>query len=96
MIALKNHRWNYSYRSLNSNSVDEDFRKGSVAIPNCDGYSERYFININKLLGNEEPNLEGLSNDATKGQIKTAFKKMVNNRLTNRVILNRMIDLIAA
>jgi GDP-D-mannose dehydratase len=88
----KNTRWNLGQ---DNNNIEEDFRKGSVAISNCDGYDERYFINVDKMLGLEDSNLEGLSDNATKGQIKTAFKKMVNNKLTNRVILNRMINLIA-
>ena len=48
------------------------------------------------MRGIEDTNLDGLAEDATKGQIKSAFKKMVGNRLSNRVILNSMIDKIAA
>ena len=74
----------------------ESFKKGSVGVENAHGYDERYFINIDKMRGIEDTNLDGLAEDATKGQIKTAFKKMVGNRLSNRVILNSMIDKIAA
>ena len=74
----------------------ESFKKGSVGVENTHGYDERYFINIDKMRGLEDTNLDGLAEDATKGQIKTAFKKMVGNRLSNRVILNSMIDKIAA
>ena len=44
----------------------------------------------------EDATLDNLTAESSKGQIRTAFKKMVGGKLTNRVILNKMIDMIAA
>jgi hypothetical protein len=89
------HRGYWDFENKDLQNYQESFKKGSVGIEGAHGYDERYFINIDKMRKIQDTNLKGLSEDATKGQIKNAFKKMVGNRLSNRVILNSMIDKIA-
>ena len=77
--------------------MEKEWKKnGSIAMKNDSGYDERYYINTNKMSDVEEATLDNLTAESSKGQIRTAFKKMVGGKLTNRVILNRMIDMIAA
>ena len=77
--------------------MEKEWKKnGSIAMKNDSGYDERYYINTNKMSDVEDANLDNLTAESSKGQIRTAFKKMVGGKLTNRVILNRMIDMIAA
>ena len=59
------------------------------------GLDELYIIKGGKNL---EVNDEGLQVDenATKGQLTTAFKKMTKGKLQNRVILSKFIDRVAA
>ena len=77
--------------------MEKEWKKnGSIAMKNDSGYDERYYINTNKMSDVEDANLDNLTAESSKGQIRTAFKKMVGGKLTNRVILNKMIDMIAA
>ena len=77
--------------------MEKEWKKnGSIAMKNDSGYDERYYINTNKMSDVEEATLDNLTAESSNGQIRTAFKKMVGGKLTNRVILNRMIDMIAA
>ena len=78
-------------------NMEKEWKKnGSIAMKNDSGYDERYYINTNKMSDVEDANLDNLTAESSKGQIRTAFKKMVGGKLTNRVILNKMIDMIAA
>ena len=90
-------RGRYQFEWDAMQNMEKEWKKnGSIAMKNDSGYDERYYINTNKMSDVEEATLDNLTAESSKGQIRTAFKKMVGGKLTNRVILNRMIDMIAA
>ena len=90
-------RGRYQFEWDAMQNMEKEWKKnGSIAMKNDSGYDERYYINTNKMSDVEDANLDNLTAESSKGQIRTAFKKMVGGKLTNRVILNKMIDMIAA
>lgn len=64
-----------------------------VTVPNS-GYTEFFVIAGGKNLEVANTSLE-VSQDATKGQIRSAFKKANGNRKQTRVLLSKFIELVA-
>lgn len=60
------------------------------------GMEEMYVIKGGKALEVNDEGLEGVTAEASKAQITTAFKKMARGKLQNRVILQKFIEKIAA
>jgi hypothetical protein len=70
-----------------------DFRKNNFTYLNNVGYDEYYFIRSDKLDTDEDDEFE-VSSTTTRGLV-TAFSKYTSNRVSNRIVLNRFINLIA-
>lgn len=70
-----------------------DFRKNNFTYLNNIGYDEYYFLRSDKLDTDEDDEFE-VSSTTTRSLV-SAFSKYRNNRVTNRIVLNRFINLIA-
>jgi hypothetical protein len=70
-----------------------DFRKNNFTYLNNVGYDEYYFLRSDKLDTDDEEGFE-VSSTTTRGLV-TAFSKYTGNRVSNRIVLNRFINLIA-
>ena len=70
-----------------------EFRKNNFTYLNNVGYDEYYFIRSDKLDTDEDDEFE-VSSTTTRGLV-SAFSKYTSNRVSNRIVLNRFINLIA-
>ena len=89
----------FFYSSNNDVDVDEafaEFKKKGVLVVTDRGYDEYYIIPGGSDLSavSDDP-LEGLSVDASKQKIKSAFGKSTGGKVKNKVVLTKFIDLIA-
>jgi hypothetical protein len=70
-----------------------DFRKNNFTYLNDTGYDEYYFLRSDKIDTDEEEEFE-VTKNTTRGLV-TAFSKYAGSRISNRIVLNRFINLIA-
>jgi len=70
-----------------------DFRKNNFTYLNNTGYDEYYFLRSDKIDTDEEDEFQVVTN-TTRGLV-SAFSKYTGNRISNRIVLNRFINLIA-
>ena len=70
-------------------------KEGHVIGENYGGWSELYLIRGGKNLDVVETNLD-VNTGAKKGEIKRAFAKMNKNKLKNRLLLSKFVDMVAA
>jgi hypothetical protein len=70
-----------------------DFRKNNFTYLNNVGYDEYYFLRSDKLDTDEDDEFEVTS--TTTRSLVSAFSKYTSNRVSNRIVLNRFINLIA-
>jgi hypothetical protein len=68
------------------------FRKNNFTYLNNVGYDEYYFLRSDKLDTDDEEGFE-VSSTTTRGLV-SAFSKYTGNRISNRIVLNRFINLI--
>ena len=73
--------------------VKEQFRKDKFFVVQNTGFDEYYLLRSNGLDTEEDATFE-VKDNATKRGIVSAFSKYAGNRVNNRVILNRFINLI--
>ena len=74
----------------------KDWRKNKYMIaPGVMGFNDLYLILGGKQLEVEDETLE-ISNDASKAQMTTAFKKFNKGKLENRRLLSRFVSMVAA
>ena len=66
-----------------------------VIAPGVMGFNDLYLILGGKQLEVEDETLE-ISNDASKAQMTTAFKKFNKGKLENRRLLSRFVGMVAA
>lgn len=69
-----------------------EFRKNNFTYLNNTGYDEYYFLRSDKIDTDEEDEFEVTTN-TTRGLV-SAFSKYTGNRISNRIVLNRFINLI--
>lgn len=69
------------------------YEKDGFTSTNRAGYSEYFIIKVNNKIQND--GLEMLGEDATYTKIKNTFIKQSAGRVNSRILLNRVIDLIA-
>ena len=75
-------------------NIYEDLKKNRfTTIPNS-GYDKYFVLAGGKRLKTANTTME-VAEDATKGQIRTAFKKANGNRKNTRVLLSQFIDMVA-
>jgi hypothetical protein len=75
-------------------SVKEQFRKDKFFVVQNTGFDEYYLLRSNGLDTEDDVAFE-VKENATKRGIVSAFSKYAGNRVNNRVILNRFINMIA-
>jgi hypothetical protein len=81
-------------RTANFDKMKTEFRKNKYQIVTNSGYDEYYLIRAESMDTEEGTDFEVKQNATTRGLV-TAFSKFTHNRLTNRVVLNRFIGMIA-
>ena len=69
-------------------------KNGYVIGSNYGGWSEIYILKGGHHLVTDEAVLE-VKEDAKKGDIKRAFSKFNKNKLQNRVVLSKFVDMVA-
>lgn len=69
-------------------------KEGHLIGKNYGGWSELYLIRGGKSLDIKDTELT-VSQDAKKGEIKRAFSKMNKNKLKNRLLLSKFVDMVA-
>lgn len=70
-------------------------KEGHIIGENYGGWTELYLIRGGKNLDVKETNLD-VNTGAKKGEIKRAFSKMNKNKLKNRLLLSKFVDMVAA
>lgn len=98
ITSMKRNRINSDFRRYVDQDglvkIYDDLRKNRfTTIPNS-GYSEFFVIAGGKRLKTANTTME-VKEDATKGQIRTAFKKANGNRKETRILLSKFIDMVA-
>ena len=83
-------------KMLDMDKLHSSWRKeGHVIGQNYGGWSELYLIRGGRNLDVVETNLD-VNTGAKKGEIKRAFAKMNKNKLKNRLLLSKFVDMVAA
>jgi hypothetical protein len=73
--------------------IYQDFKKNRfITIPNS-GYTKYFALSGGKSLSTSNGSIE-VSEDASKGQLRTAFKKANKSRKESRVMLSQFIDMV--
>jgi hypothetical protein len=75
-------------------SLKDTFKKEKFVVVKNSGFSEYYLIKSETKDEDEDAGFTVRENATTKGLV-SAFTKYTNGRVTNRVLLNRFIGLIA-
>jgi len=75
-------------------SLKAKFRSEKYSIITSSGYDEYYLLRAEGLDMDEDVEFEVKQNASTRS-LTSAFKKYAGNRLSNRVVLNRFVGLIA-
>ena len=91
---FRNAIWRYFPKLSNTELLRSEFRKNNFAVSTNAGYDEYYFIRTEGMNTDDEVELEVKENATTRGLV-SAFSKYTKGRLTNRVVLNRFIGMIA-
>jgi len=81
-------------RTANHDKLKADFRKNKFQIATASGYDEYYLLKSESLDTDTDVEFIVKENATTRGLV-SSFSKYTKNRLTNRVVLNRFMDLIA-
>jgi hypothetical protein len=80
--------------SLHIENIKSEFRKSKNHVITNAGYDEYYLIKSNSLDTDEDVEFE-VKENATTRSLATAFSKFAGNRISNRIVLNRFIGMIA-
>lgn len=80
--------------SANFANIKSDFRSNKYAIVTSAGFDEYYLLRSEGLDTDDEIEFVVKENATTRGLV-SAFSKYTNNRISNRVVLNRFIGMIA-
>jgi hypothetical protein len=81
-------------RGVDENKIRADFRKNKFQIVTSLGYDEYYLLRSESMNPDDDAQFEVKENATTRGLV-SAFSKYAGNRLSNRVVLNRFIDMIS-
>jgi hypothetical protein len=74
--------------------MKKEFRSNKFQVITNGGFDEYYLLRSNALDTNDDVEFEVKENATTRGLV-SAFSKYTGNRLSNRVVLNRFIGMIA-
>jgi len=84
----------YEQRNIADKKIRE-FRRNNFTVLENAGYDDYYILRSDKLdIEDEEFSVPKDTVQTTKSLV-SAFSKYTNNKITNRVVLNRFINLIA-
>lgn len=81
-------------KSVNHDKYKAEFRKNKSLVVTNAGYDEYYLLRSEGLDTDDDVTFEVKENATTRGLV-SAFSKFAGNRLSNRVVLNRFIGMIA-
>jgi hypothetical protein len=81
-------------RAVNVDKYKAEFRKNKSLIVTNAGYDEYYLLRAEGLDTEEDVEFVVKENATTRGLV-SAFSKYAGNRLNNRVVLNRFVEMIA-
>lgn len=81
-------------RAVNVDKYKAEFRKNKSLIVTNAGYDEYYLLRAEGLDTEEDVEFVVKENATTRGLV-SAFSKYAGNRLSNRVVLNRFVEMIA-
>ena len=79
----------------NEKKLKSFYRNKSAVFTNVRGYSEYYVLRSGKKDLDTDFDTFDIESGMKKGKITTAFKKHTKARLTNRVVLTSLIDVIS-
>ena len=68
-------------------------KDGFITLKNA-GYDEYYLVPTGKIKISDTDHMEFLTGTESNGKIKTAFTKNLNQKFGNRVLINRIVELI--
>jgi hypothetical protein len=83
----------FFHRGANMAMLKDEFKKEKFVVVKNSGYSEYYLLK-SEIKDVEEPEFTVKENVTTRGLV-SAFAKYTNGRVSNRILLNRFIGLIA-
>jgi hypothetical protein len=86
--------YNFFPRSANMDKYKAEFRKNKCLTVTNAGYDEYYLLRSEGLDTDDDVEFVVKENATTRGLV-SAFSKFAGNRLSNRVVLNRFIGMIA-
>jgi hypothetical protein len=86
--------YNFFPRSANHDKYKSEFRKNKCLTVTNAGYDEYYLLRSEGLDTDDDVEFVVKENATTRGLV-SAFSKFAGNRLSNRVVLNRFIGMIA-
>lgn len=86
--------YNFFPRSANMDKYKSEFRKNKCLTVTNAGYDEYYLLRSEGLDTDDDVEFVVKENATTRGLV-SAFSKFAGNRLSNRVVLNRFIGMIA-
>jgi len=86
--------YNFFPRSANHDKYKAEFRKNKCITVTNAGYDEYYLLRSEGLDTDDDVEFVVKENATTRGLV-SAFSKFAGNRLSNRVVLNRFIGMIA-
>jgi hypothetical protein len=94
---VQNIRYKLPMTEENELKLKSFHKNKSAVFTDVYGYSEYYILKAGKkdLDGDGDNDTLDIERGLKKGRITTAFKKHTKARLTNRVVLNSLIDLIS-
>jgi len=70
-------------------------RKTGVASLPFPGYDEFHIVPVAKMVDVEDNALEGITEDMTTGKIKRLFAKSQDNKTGNKILVNKIMEVIA-
>jgi hypothetical protein len=86
--------YHYYPHGANFSQIKSEFRSKKYAIVTSAGFDEYYLLRSNGLDTDDDVEFVVKENATTRGLV-SAFSKYTGNRLSNRVVLNRFIGMIA-
>jgi len=86
--------YNFFPRTANFDKLKSEFRKNKALTVTSAGFDEYYLLKSESLDTDVDVEFEVKENATTRGLV-SAFSKYAGNRLSNRVVLNRFIGMIA-
>ena len=92
---VNNLKWRIPSTQENEMKLKSFYKDKSAVFSDVRGYSEYYVLKSGKKDLDTDTDTLDIERGMKKGRITTAFKKHTKARLTNRVVLNSLVDVIS-